>query len=122
MGTSSAALGRRGRRLPAGLRPAPVTRQNPRLELPSRVFDTDQADQAEDLARRTDSVVYTWKTAAGRNWLEQGLQTTDALALTILSPGLPREIDLAEAQPSPEDDDWTGRIPQTSLDSWSFFR
>ena len=34
----------------------PVTRQNLRLELPYRVFDTDQADQAEDLARSTDSV------------------------------------------------------------------
>ena len=67
----------------------PVTRQNLRLELPSRVFDTDQDDQAEDLARRTDSVVYTWKTAAGRHWLEQGLQTTDALGLTLLPPGLP---------------------------------
>ena len=83
----------------------PVTRQNLRLELPSRVFDTDQADQAEDLARRSDSVVYTWKTAAGRNWLEQGLHRSDALGLTLLPPGLPREIDLADDQPAPEQDD-----------------
>ena len=83
----------------------PVTRQNLRLELPSRVFDTDQADQAQDLARRTDNVVYTWKTAAGRNWLEQGLHRSDALGLTLLPPGLPREIDLADDQPSPEQDD-----------------
>ena len=82
----------------------PVARQNLRLELPSRVFDTDQADQAEDLARHTDSVVYTWKTAAGRNWLEQGLHRSDALGLTLLPPGLPREIDLADDQPSPAED------------------
>ena len=87
----------------------PVTRQNLRLELPSRVFDTDQADQAQDLAqdlaRRTDNVVYTWKTAAGRNWLKQGLHRSDALGLTLLPPGLPREIDLADDQPAPEQDD-----------------
>ena len=80
----------------------PVTRRTLRLELPSRVFDTDQADQAEDLARRSDSVVYTWKTAAGRNWLEQGLHRSDALGLTLLPPGLPREIDLADDQPVPD--------------------
>ena len=83
----------------------PVTRQNLRLELPSRVFDTDQADQAEDLARRSESVVYTWKTAAGRNWLEQGLHRSDALGLTLLPPSLPREIDLADDQPAPEQED-----------------
>ena len=82
----------------------PVTRQNLRLELPSRVFDVDQAEQDEDLARRSDSVVYTWKTAAGRHWLEQGLHRSDALAITLLPPGLPRAIDLAHDQPSPEQD------------------
>ena len=80
---------------------ARFTRRTLRLELPSRVFDTDQDDQAEDLARRSDSVVYTWKTAAGRNWLEQGLHRSDALGLTLLPPGLPREIDLADDQPAP---------------------
>ena len=84
---------------------ARLTRQNLRLELPSRVFDTDQAEQAEDLSRHTDSVVYTWKTAAGRNWLEQGLHRSDALGLTLLPPSLPREIDLAHDQPSPEQED-----------------
>ena len=83
----------------------PAARQNLRLALPSRVFDVDQAEQAEDLSRRTESVVYTWKTAAGRNWLEQGLHRSDALGLTLLPPGLPREIDLADDQPSPEQDD-----------------
>jgi hypothetical protein len=59
-------------------------------------FDTLDAEKAEDLAKRTDGEVYSWKTIGRSNWLERGYRRVDVLGLVVLPGRLPDSIDMSD--------------------------
>ena len=59
-------------------------------------FDTLDAEKAEDLAKRTDGEVYSWKTIGRSNWLEHGYKRADVAGLVVLPGRLPDSIDMAD--------------------------
>ena len=55
-------------------------------------FQTEQAEEAEELARRIGGRVYSWKTAGKHNWLEAGYSRVDVIGLAVLPVVLPQTV------------------------------
>ena len=47
-------------------------------------FPTEQAEEAEALAKQTGGKVYGWKTTGRHNWLEAGYSRVDVLGLVVI--------------------------------------
>lgn len=62
--------------------------------------ETEDADEAVQMARRSHRTVYSWQTIGRSNWLQKRLHAADTLQLVIMPPGLPDHIDLPD---DPED-------------------
>ena len=69
------------------------------------VFDTLDADKAEEAAKVTNGTVYSWKTVGKVNWLEHGYRQVDTLALVVLPNTLPDYIDMPDDEPEEGVDD-----------------
>ncbi len=66
------------------------------LQLPLRLYQIEEAGEAEKQAKKADGQVYTWKTGGKNNWLEKGMSIADALGLVLLPNHLPDVIDLPD--------------------------
>ena len=66
------------------------------LKFDLSVFNTDEVDDARQLAARTDGELYCWKTAGVSNWLDKGLSIADVLGIVVLPRGLPEQIDMLD--------------------------
>ena len=42
------------------------------LQLPLRLYQLEEAGEAEKQAQESDGQIYTWKTSGQNNWLEKG--------------------------------------------------
>jgi len=58
------------------------------------LFQIEEAQDAETLAKTMNGEVYSWKTEGISNWLEKGYSVVDTLGLVVLSKGLPNQIAL----------------------------
>ena len=72
------------------------------IELTSPMFDTAQAQAAQNHVDSQGGTVYTWKSIEEQNWLEQGFARSDAIALVVLPEGLPPTIRMPDDQPEQE--------------------
>ncbi len=59
-------------------------------------FDTLDAEKAEDLAKRENGEVYSWKTTGRSNWLEHGYRLVDVAGLVVLPGRLPDNIQMTD--------------------------
>ena len=66
------------------------------LELELELFQLEEAKQAEQLATKSNSQIYSYKTSGNQNWLERGFSMTDVLGIVVLPQGLPDTIDLPD--------------------------
>lgn len=60
------------------------------------LFDIENAQAIEKMARENNKTVYSFKTSGGQNWLEKGFTLVDVLGLTVLSNDLPDVINLPD--------------------------
>ena len=79
--------------------------------LESDVFQLEEVDQAEALAKRSNAEVYTWKTSGSENWLIRGLSIADVLGLVILPRGLPDYIDMPDDAEDNETEEGMSHLP-----------
>ncbi len=67
-----------------------------RVNLSTEFYQLEDATQAERFARKTNQVIYSWKTSGRSNWLERGLSISDVLGLVVLPRDLPEYIDMPD--------------------------
>ena len=60
------------------------------------IFNTDEVEDARQLAKELNGVLYCWKTSGISNWLEKGLSMSDVLGIVVLPTGLPEQIDMLD--------------------------
>ena len=73
-------------------RETPIVQITLELLVDAPFFQTEQAEEAEELARRTGGRVYSWKTAGKHNWLEAGYSRVDVIGLAVLPGVLPQTV------------------------------
>lgn len=66
------------------------------LKFDAIVFNTDELNEARQLASESNGVLYCWKTSGNTNWLEKGLSLTDVLGIVVLPRGLSQQIDMLD--------------------------
>ena len=71
-------------------------RQILHLELNVELFQLEEIEKAETLAREQQGAIYTWKTVGQRNWLEHGDRNVDALGLVVLPGVLPDTVHMCD--------------------------
>ena len=71
-------------------------RQTLHIELDVELFQLEEIEDAEALAREQQGTIYTWKTIGKSNWLEHGARNVDALALIVLPAALPDTIQMCD--------------------------
>lgn len=80
-----------------------------KLYLPVHLID--EGDFQEDVAEakreaeRTGGDIYTYHTSGLNNWLRRGISRVDRLAFVVLPKGLPDQIDMADDEPEPGDEE-----------------
>ena len=62
----------------------------------TRLYRLEEADEAERVARQSNTEIYCWKTTGRANWLERGLSIVDVLGLVLMPKGLPNVIDMPD--------------------------
>lgn len=67
-------------------------------------LETEDAADAEEMARRSHRCIYSWQTVGRSNWLEKGFHAADTLQLVVLPAGLPDHMDLPDDPPEASDD------------------
>ena len=59
-------------------------------------FDTLDVEKAEEVAKKMDGQIYSWKSTGRWNWLERGYKLVDVGGLVVLPRLLPDSIDMAD--------------------------
>ena len=60
------------------------------------LFQLEEIESVEQLAKETNGSIYSWKTVGDANWLEKGISVADVLGITVLSSELPDWINLPD--------------------------